>query len=994
MKRKNLALSLTAACGAALGITQVAQAQPYVVNTFGASLLGNLLTGSQVNNDYIDVDGDGHATRLDGLPDNLTQSLTAVTPTPGFVPTNYIVHQYRSIGSVNGLQELIDWGCQADRATDANGDTIVSPDERFAGVRPAETGVNGAICPGMRQDAANPATVNRVQYINAGATTGTWFNTANPGSAPFRSATNGSYIAQPWQLSGTASTGGVQNDIAPIDVPVAWGVTTPAIGGSTLWSTRPGTAGYGLNPRNSRNSLGGTGGANFSNQLVTLPAGFNLYNGVPANATSKTIFSTELAWAPILPFANYGTGIQSLKYTELQHLFVTGRLPSGENLMVITRDTGSGTHNGIMNSLGLDPSWAVGENIGTLNTGAGNQTLGPTFLPSNKGSSVALDNTLRNCRLGVGYGGGERFANNTVYQFAEIIGVQNDLGGRTGTPNVRPTIDNVIHNGLIGDTQPAGGTNTGDGWRIGGKADFATMGDPRASSVASGGYGFDPTDVAPSPMTPSMCNPYAAKWVNNISRSVTVYDRLVSPTPPATADFSPGEFVGTFVFPFASVDQLPTTAGGGTVWGANTSFNINTQTYCHDSANNPYRAPASAFRYNTYGASDVTLNGRVPTRTAGFIYSDNTAPTSNINYLLQDGTFDNSGDLSASMESRNRIAGDFNNDGLRDINDAEDMIKAWRQRNGGPVWGLPNGTAKASIELLGDFTGDGNFGRVWNGSAFVADRIDVRYWADGLGKAVSGPNTGKVDRKAAFTAVDNAWQANGGGSNNFFGTTKALGTYTAGDSRADIANSLGLTTPGYLPIGADANDGIPAANDNRIDAYDVDYISRQINTAADRQVNWETNLSEAALADLSADVTGDRVIDCSDVTEVVTVILGTSITDINLDGVVNGADAAIATANLGTVNAVWSQGDVNCDGLVTQTDVDQINGAPACDPIDFNNDTLFPDTADIDDFLSVFSGGPCSTGACGDIDFNNDTLYPDTLDIDSLLSVFSGGPCL
>ncbi len=65
-----------------------------------------------------------------------------------------------------------------------------------------------------------------------------------------------------------------------------------------------------------------------------------------------------------------------------------------------------------------------------------------------------------------------------------------------------------------------------------------------------------------------------------------------------------------------------------------------------------------------------------------------------------------------------------------------------------------------------------------------------------------------------------------------------------------------------------------------------------------------------------------------------------------------------------------------------------------CDNIDFNGDGLFPDTADIDDFLSVFSGGPCSTGTCGDIDFNNDSLFPDTLDIDSLLSVFSGGACL
>ncbi len=67
-----------------------------------------------------------------------------------------------------------------------------------------------------------------------------------------------------------------------------------------------------------------------------------------------------------------------------------------------------------------------------------------------------------------------------------------------------------------------------------------------------------------------------------------------------------------------------------------------------------------------------------------------------------------------------------------------------------------------------------------------------------------------------------------------------------------------------------------------------------------------------------------------------------------------------------------------------------------CDSIDFNRDGLFPDTADIDDFLSVFSGGPCTTDpdpGCGDIDFNNDGLFPDTADIDALLSVFSGGAC-
>ena len=70
-------------------------------------------------------------------------------------------------------------------------------------------------------------------------------------------------------------------------------------------------------------------------------------------------------------------------------------------------------------------------------------------------------------------------------------------------------------------------------------------------------------------------------------------------------------------------------------------------------------------------------------------------------------------------------------------------------------------------------------------------------------------------------------------------------------------------------------------------------------------------------------------------------------------------------------------------------------GGGGCDTIDYNGDGLFPDTFDIDDYLSVFSGGVCSNDPnCGDIDFNNDGLFPDTLDIDALLSVFSGGACL
>jgi hypothetical protein len=70
---------------------------------------------------------------------------------------------------------------------------------------------------------------------------------------------------------------------------------------------------------------------------------------------------------------------------------------------------------------------------------------------------------------------------------------------------------------------------------------------------------------------------------------------------------------------------------------------------------------------------------------------------------------------------------------------------------------------------------------------------------------------------------------------------------------------------------------------------------------------------------------------------------------------------------------------------------------PSCDSIDFNNDDVSPDIQDIDDFLSVFGGGPCSTDptpGCNDIDFNNDDVSPDIVDINAFLSVFGGGPCL
>lgn len=69
-----------------------------------------------------------------------------------------------------------------------------------------------------------------------------------------------------------------------------------------------------------------------------------------------------------------------------------------------------------------------------------------------------------------------------------------------------------------------------------------------------------------------------------------------------------------------------------------------------------------------------------------------------------------------------------------------------------------------------------------------------------------------------------------------------------------------------------------------------------------------------------------------------------------------------------------------------------------CSDIDFNNDAVFPDLADVIDFFVVYSGGACPTSppagpGCDCIDFNNDAVFPDLADVVSFLDVYAGGNC-
>lgn len=99
-----------------------------------------------------------------------------------------------------------------------------------------------------------------------------------------------------------------------------------------------------------------------------------------------------------------------------------------------------------------------------------------------------------------------------------------------------------------------------------------------------------------------------------------------------------------------------------------------------------------------------------------------------------------------------------------------------------------------------------------------------------------------------------------------------------------------------------------------------------------------------------------------------------------------------------TDTGVFLGGEVlQADSVVSGPWAEWRPGGVCCDSIDFNHDMLFPDTGDIEDFVSVFSGGTCAppnAPACNsDIDFNNDHIAPDLEDVYALIQVFAGGPC-
>ncbi|MBU0640757.1 MAG: hypothetical protein KKB50_17980 [Planctomycetes bacterium] len=878
------------------------------VNIGGATLFADFFKAPASTNDFIYADNDGHYGCCP--PDQLAELYV------GHSTYTWIV-QYRGEGSGNGLAQFVDFQLLG-----------IIPE-----AAPADLGL-----------------INRhAWWTELGAPDNPW-GCDDQGMPPA--------CCDSWTPLCPSSI-----DIAVMDVPTRWFV----VAGDEVnadWTKDPGQDGYGHNPATSWDTGKGNTLKSLQREVMRETVSLNTNTG---NPDENTVYDTPLVWVPITFIANRGTGLYedvtsprlkegAIKTTELQYLFLAGRLSNGANLVAATRDSGSGTRNGAMNCICVDPSWGRGDNLGNKNNDDSEvlTILRPEHQATNCGGSSVMESAVQNRRLAVGYTGligGSRSAADANAGKYEILNLINDVRG--GTQDVRPSILSVLYN-----------CDPDTGWQIGGNETMATRGDPESTT---------PTDPQ------YMDNQTAALYIRNITASMAAFTAV-----PGGSDtnFMPAEWLAYEGWPAPdAVDCLPDPTDPCT-FVANT-VNTLLQEWIRDNSTlvvPAFGGPSPANRVPVRNPAPdwpTDLETEDPANYVDGRYNDGSTTGA---YADRTGAFTIAGG-DTRLAERNQIQCDFNYDGVRDLDDVPNMMAAvmdprqfviddWDSYGAGGPPGDPGTMVENHVipEVIGDNNGDGNF-----------DARDIRYFADGL---AIDPATGKLNRKKGFSAVDLEWY-NLTGNNNYFGTTLATGkTYRTSDSRGDVAGGR-TPYPGAHPNGYDFV----------VDAADIDYVCGNFG-------DW-SDVNVALTIDLSCDMDGDLVIDLDDVTELVEKILCTCFGDANLDGDVDASDLATVTANQGQPGG-WADGDFNCDGQVNAADLTICTANQGCTqptftqlPGDSNCDGVV-NGFDIDAFVAALNSQPeweAITGCCCDFvtvnDANNDGVV-NGFDIDSFVALLAG----
>lgn len=738
------------------------------VNVSGATLFRSFFGKDAATVDAKDVDGDGQFG-FNGV--SIQQLASSIIDNGGgncSMTTDWVL-QYRAIGSVNGVQELVDW----------NRDGLLpdsfSSDDSF---------------------------LNRSSYASGGAATAGFPCTPTAGQ--------GALTGTPFDQLNVL--------IASVDVPFGWAVQGPGTAADADPFRNPFETGYG---RNDQLSLGGS-----DNLLV---------DATGIGTVTPNVVDFSIVQGPVSIISNRGADLAAINYTDAQFLWLTGRLPNGENLNVGGRDSGSGTRNGFSNSLDIDPSWLVGDNRGVEFGDRSTARLGPQHNWCNSNSSSRLEEAVENNRLLVAYTGTLDSSKAAFhYDTGELEITDFIFDNNGGVAPVRVSVQNIVEN------------SGADGYQIGGPVTLMTVGDFASTNPADPNYLGAGTGA---PTDADNKRP-AAEFLNNLA--VSFADFTNAPAGLETL-FGPAEELATNFILLGALDSVQENGPGfadPSNWVANGSQVAALKTFTLANANLFPGAPGANQTIGAYGAAAGANRsgglgaGLVPDREANAAgYVDGTTVRGEYVDYVNGGVILRATNLSPV----NAVAGDANFDGVRDGADIAGLVAAVADI---PAFAVANSAGGNDLHphIAYDFDGNGDF-----------DAEDIRFFADGLA------TYSDLDRKQGFTDVDVAF----GG--NFFGTAWADGqAYQNGDSRFDIAGDV--VTPRAEPTGAN---GI-------IDAQDLAYIAANF---GDFSV-----LSDARNMDLSADVNGDLVVDFCDYNELAVRLGLLQIGDINGDGAINTGD--------------------------------------------------------------------------------------------------------
>jgi hypothetical protein len=751
------------------------------------------------------------------------------------------------------------------------------------------------------------------------------------------------------------------------------------------------------------------------------------------NPDEFTIYDSTVGWLPIAIISNRGTGRENIRFSEAQYLFTTGRMPNGENLVGATRDAGSGTRNGAMNSLGIDPSWGRGDHLGGFVDSLQSDLLGPRHQPTNKGGSSRMEGAVQNNRLAIGYtglAGASRAAQDAAAGSYEILNVCKDIGDSPCDccepnacpsdthetepgiqdsypapnegyvrPDVRP-LDNPLRNTILDNEDPC------CGYQIAGSGSFTTRGNtdgnrnPNSYCTVDGVVPCPPTQICETdgdcedgescvpadpfynPDVPAVENDTCAQFLNNIKDSIRDFSEPGTTCQlsgeACTSDADCQDFPDDFC-------QLGFLMPGQKL--ALDFFLPGGEDTVHDFCDPiSYSEPAGGT--NQFLQNYIRLNntlGWADGHTPAFPSS--AGPGGRLPVRLsvacterysdgQQASYCNS--PGNALPVRYAVHGDFNQNGAREVGDAARLVQAWRAPR---AYFAANNIVP---EIFGDFNGDGSL-----------TKEDLRYWADGLAMvsatpACAGEQGWRLDRMAGAIAIDDAMDALGvpfpwADQRRSIVIPPACNTCQEPtfDAPEAIENIFPTRNAMATPNAYDAGDfradvaaagampipGGPPQADGRINDVDIDYCCKMVN------YNW-SNPAEAPFINLSCDVNGDLAVDSSDLDMMIEEILDTTRGDADLDGLVSSDDLDIVNQTIFDdptgCNAAGTCGWADGD-FTCDGHVEAADRAFVVTP----GDCDFDGDVDVDDYNNCFA--PCLAGPGVDV---NESCVNSDLDID------------